>query len=54
MPAALFEGRANFFQLARNWILSFFGNLAGSLIVVWLVDEVSTAPACLADTPEYP
>lgn len=42
MPAALFEGRCNFFQLWRNWILSFFGNLAGSLIVVWLVDEVST------------
>ncbi|KAK9825754.1 hypothetical protein WJX74_004634 [Apatococcus lobatus] len=39
MPAALFEGRCNFFQLWRNWILSFFGNLAGSLIVVWLVDE---------------
>ena len=41
MPAALFEGRCNFFQLWRNWIISFFGNLAGSLIVVWLVDEVS-------------
>lgn len=41
LPAAVFEGRANMTQLAKNWFFSYFGNLCGCLIVVWLVDEVS-------------
>lgn len=39
LPAAVFEGRANMTQLAKNWFFSYFGNLCGCLIVVWLVDE---------------
>ena len=42
MAAAFYEGRANVMQVAKNWLCSFFGNLAGSLICVWLIDEVST------------
>lgn len=40
LPAAVFEGRANLLQLAKNWFFSFFGNLVGSLLCVWLIDEV--------------
>ena len=42
MAAAFYEGRANVMQVAKNWLCSFFGNLVGSLICVWLIDEVST------------
>ena len=46
MAAAFYEGRANVMQVAKNWVCSFFGNLVGSLICVWLIDEVR-AHACL-------
>ncbi|EIE26976.1 hypothetical protein COCSUDRAFT_46302 [Coccomyxa subellipsoidea C-169] len=39
LPAAVFEGRATWLQLLKNWFFSFFGNLAGSLFIVWIVDE---------------
>ena len=50
LPAAFFDGRANLLQVARNWILSFFGNLAGSLLVVWLIDEVGPSSLELCHT----
>lgn len=40
LPAAVYEGRANLLQLCKNWFFSFFGNLVGSLLCVWLIDEV--------------
>ena len=43
LPAAVYEGRANLLQLGKNWFFSFFGNLVGCLIMVWLLDEVSPA-----------
>ncbi|KAK9844764.1 hypothetical protein WJX74_006617 [Apatococcus lobatus] len=39
LPAAVYEGRANLMQLAKNWVFSFLGNLCGSLLCVWLIDE---------------
>ncbi|CAK0782118.1 hypothetical protein CVIRNUC_005569 [Coccomyxa viridis] len=39
LPAAVFEGKATWLQLLKNWFFSFFGNLAGSLFIVFLVDE---------------
>lgn len=33
------QGKATWLQLLKNWFFSFFGNLAGSLFIVWLVDE---------------
>ncbi|KAK9808014.1 hypothetical protein WJX73_004279 [Symbiochloris irregularis] len=39
VPAALYEGRANIIQLVSNFIFSFFGNIVGCLIIVWLLDE---------------
>ncbi|KAK9793726.1 hypothetical protein WJX73_002446 [Symbiochloris irregularis] len=50
LPAALYEGRANFSQLAKNWICSYLGNLAGSLIVVWLVYETYLFESNSAET----
>ena len=46
LPAAVYEGRANMTQLCKSWFFSFFGNLAGSLIVVWLLDEVRRRDPC--------
>ena len=40
LPAAFYEGRANLSQVCKSWFFSFFGNLCGSLVVVWLLDEV--------------
>ena len=48
MAAAFYEGRANIMQVAKSWFCSFFGNLTGSLLVVWLLDEVGRALAVLA------
>jgi formate/nitrite transporter len=45
MPAAMYEGRCTIFQLLKNWFFSFFGNLAGSLIIVWFLDETLLLPA---------
>ncbi|CAL5221104.1 g3237 [Coccomyxa viridis] len=39
LPAAIYEGKATWLQLLKNWVFSFFGNLAGSLFIVWVVDE---------------
>ena len=40
MAAAVFEGKANIMQLLKVWFFSFFGNVVGSLLVVWLLNEV--------------
>ena len=40
LSAAFLEGRASLLQVCKSWFHSFFGNLVGSLLVVWLLDEV--------------
>ena len=35
----MLQGKATWLQLLKNWFFSFFGNLAGSLFIVWVVDE---------------
>lgn len=39
MPAAFYEGRCTIIQLLKVWFWSFWGNLAGSLFMVWILDE---------------
>ena len=39
IPAAVYEKKADMVQLAKNWIISYFGNLVGSLLLVWLVTQ---------------
>ncbi|CAK0783900.1 hypothetical protein CVIRNUC_007100 [Coccomyxa viridis] len=39
LSAAVFEGKANVFQLVKNWVCSFLGNLAGALFIVFLLFE---------------
>lgn len=37
MTAAVLEGRASTGALVKNWFLSYFGNLVGTLFFVWAV-----------------
>ena len=37
--SVVLQGKATWLQLLKNWFFSFFGNLAGSLFIVWVVDE---------------
>ncbi|KAK9813119.1 hypothetical protein WJX72_009361 [[Myrmecia] bisecta] len=48
LPVAMFEGKCNLWQVLKNWFIVFWGNLAGSLFLVWLVDE-----AYLFQQPAY-
>ncbi|KAK9809749.1 hypothetical protein WJX73_002441 [Symbiochloris irregularis] len=55
MPLAVLEGRSTIKQLLTNWFVSFFGNLAGSIAVVYLVGTSGlfaslSAPASVAAT----
>ncbi|KAK9828125.1 hypothetical protein WJX81_007955 [Elliptochloris bilobata] len=54
MPAAIYEGKATFMALLKNWFWSYIGNLAGSLFIVFMVDETllihgAAAPSGLAN-----
>lgn len=47
--AQVFEGKASVRGLAKNWALSYAGNFAGSLLMVWLV--VATGLLAAAPAP---
>lgn len=44
ISAAVFDGRAKVKPMLKNWLFSYFGNLIGSLFVVWLAG----ASCCLS------
>ena len=45
----VFEGKADMRQLAKNWLFSYAGNFAGSLLLVGLV--VATGLLATAQAP---
>ena len=40
--AAVYEGKATWLQLTKNWVWSYLGNLLGSLAFVWILVQAGT------------